>query len=336
MERKARVLYFLAPGKVEIREEAVAAGAGEVMVSSRLIGISHGTEMLAFRGELPAELEADATLKGLSGTLAYPLKYGYINAGVAQDGRRVFAFVPHQDLFAASEEELVELPPELSFDDAIFLATMETAIGVVHDASVRFGESVLVVGQGVVGLLVAEILLRAGAGRVITVECHELRREASRRLGCAALAAGRGDLVQHILGLTDGRGVDVAVEVAGSAEGVQLALDCLAFEGMLVAASWHGSRRVSLDLGRAFHRRRLRIRSAQVSRLDPCLEGRWSKQRRLATALEMLAALRPSRYITHRFPLASAQEAYTLLAERPGETIQVVLEPGGGPASAAG
>jgi 2-desacetyl-2-hydroxyethyl bacteriochlorophyllide A dehydrogenase len=330
VEHRARVLYFVEPGRVELREESLAAAPGKMLVRSRLIGISHGTEMLAFRGELPEGLEADATLPSLTGRLGYPLRYGYINTGVAEDGRRVFAFVPHQDLFLAGEGELIELPPELPFEDAVFLATMETALGVVHDAGVRFGEDVLVVGQGVVGLLTSELLLHAGAGRVIAVEHHELRRDASRRLGCVTLAAQEGGLVERIMALTAGRGVDVAVDVCGTDAGLQLGLDCLAFEGTLVVASWHGSRPVALELGSAFHRRRLRLRSSQVSRLDPALEGRWSKKRRLAVALGLLRELRPSRYITHRFPLAAAQEAYRLLEERPAETIQVVLEPGGG------
>jgi threonine dehydrogenase-like Zn-dependent dehydrogenase len=119
----------------------------------------------------------------------------------------------------------------------------------------------------------------------------------------------------------------VAIEAAGSASGFQLALDSLAFEGTLVAASWHGSAPVSLELGTTFHRQRLHIRSSQVSRLDPGLQGRWSKERRLKVALGLLQELRPSRYITHRLPLEAAQEAFELLATRPGETIQVVLDP---------
>jgi 2-desacetyl-2-hydroxyethyl bacteriochlorophyllide A dehydrogenase len=242
--------------------------------------------------------------------------------------------VPHQDLFLAAEEDLVELPAGLPFEDGVFLATMETALGVVHDACVRLGEEVLVVGQGVVGLLVAELLLRAGARRVITVERHELRRDASRRLGCVALAAEEVGLEERIMGLTGGRGVDVAVDVCGTDPGLQLGLDTLAFEGTLVVASWHGNRPVALELGSAFHRRRLRLRSSQVSRLDPAREGRWSKRRRVELVLELLRDLRPSRYITHRFALGSAQEAFRMLAEHPEQTIQVVLEPGGGGAPA--
>jgi threonine dehydrogenase-like Zn-dependent dehydrogenase len=326
MEIKARALYFTAPGTVEIRKEDCRPVGGQVLVRSRLIGISHGTEMLAFRGQMPQGLEADTTLDSLSGTLKYPLKYGYINTGETESGRRVFAFHPHQDLFFAEPQQLVELPSELDFADAVFLANMETALGIVHDANPRFGECVLLVGQGVVGLLTAEILMRGGTGKVITVEPYAKRRQASEAVGCVALRPG-AQLRQQILDHTDGRGADVAINVSASAEGLQLAIDNLAFEGVVIEASWYGSRQVSLDLGRDFHRKRLMLRSSQVSRIDPALTGRWDKARRLDRVLELLQAIRPSRYITHRFALGRAQEAFELLEKHPQRSIQIVLEP---------
>jgi len=326
MSVDARALYFTAPRTVELREEQCRPAGDQVLVRSRLIGISHGTEMLAFRGELPRELEADASLRSLSGTLDYPLKYGYINTGVTESGRRVFAFYPHQDLFFADPQELIELPPDLEFVDAVFLANMETALGIVHDANPRFGESVLLIGQGVVGLLTAEILSRAGVGKVITVEPHLRRRRASEGIGCVALRPAAG-LRRSILEHTGGRGADVAVNLSASAEGLQLAIDTLAFEGTVVEASWYGTRQVTLDLGRTFHRKRLHLRSSQVSRIDPALSGRWDKRRRLDRVLELLQSIHPSRYITHRFTLDRAPEAYELLDKHPGRCIQVVLEP---------
>jgi alcohol dehydrogenase len=326
METRARALYFTAPGTVELREEVCRAAGEQILVRSHLIGISHGTEMLAFRGQMPRGLEADTSLKALSGTLDYPLKYGYINTGETESGRRVFAFYPHQDLFYAEPQELIELPAGLDFADAVFLANMETALGIAHDANPRFGECALLVGQGVVGLLTAEILTRSGAGRVITVEPYQRRRQASEAIGCVALQPGE-DLQQRILEHTDGRGADVAVNVSASAQGLQLAIDNTAFEGVVVEASWYGDRRVTLDLGSAFHRRRLKLRSSQVSRIDPVLSGRWDKARRLDRVLELLRTIRPSRYITHRFPLNRAREAYELLEKNPERSIQIVLEP---------
>jgi len=326
MNLEARALYFTAPGAVELRKENCRPVGGQVLVRSRLIGISHGTEMLVYRGQMPQGLEADASLPALAGTLEYPLKYGYINTGETESGRRVFVFYPHQDLFFADPEQLIELPARLDFADAVFLANMETALGIVHDANPRFGECVLLIGQGVVGLLTAEILMRGGVGKVITVEPYPGRRRASEAIGCVALQPG-AELREQVLEHTDGRGADVAINVSASAEGLQLAIDNLAFEAVVVEASWYGSRPVTLDLGRAFHRKRLKLRSSQVSRIDPALSGRWDKSRRLQTVLELLRQIRPSRYISHRFGLDRAREAYEFLENHPEQSIQIVLEP---------
>jgi len=326
MDLKAKALYFTAPRSVELREEECGPVGKQVLVRSRLIGISHGTEMLAYLGQMPHGLEADTSLATLAGTLEYPLKYGYVNAGETESGSRVFAFYPHQDLFFIEPQQLVELPSQMDFTDAVFLANMETALSIVHDANPRFGECVLLIGQGVVGLLTAEILMRGGAGKVITVEPYAKRRIASEAIGCVALQPG-AELQERILQHSEGRGADIAINVSSSAEGLQLAIDNLAFEGVVVEASWYGSRQVTLDLGGAFHRKRLKLRSSQVSRIDPALTGRWDKSRRLEQALELLQAIRPSRYISHRFALDRAREAYELLEKHPEQSIQIVLEP---------
>jgi len=95
----------------------------------------------------------------------------------------------------------------------------------------------------------------------------------------------------------------------------------------VVEASWYGSKRTSLELGASFHRRRLRLVSSQVSSVAAVLGPRWDKRRRLELALELLPALDPSRYITQRFPLQRAQEAFELLDRHPERVLQVVLEP---------
>ena len=328
MDPEARALYFVRPGTVELRGEPLVPRPGQVRVRSRLMGISHGTELLAFRGQLPLGLETDPVLNSLPGCLEYPLKFGYSNCGqVEEGGRRVFAFYPHQDLFDADPGELVALPPEVSDEQAVFLANLETALGIVHDAGPRLGDCALVIGLGVVGLLVSALLLRAGVGMLIGVEPHALRREQAERLGCRTLSPGQARLRERIAELTEGRGPDAAVNCSGAEAGLQLALDTLCFEGTLVEASWYGSRRVSLELGAAFHRRRLSLVSSQVSSVASALGPRWDKRRRLALAVQLLPVLDPSRWITHRFPLSRAQEAFELLDRQPARVLQVVLEP---------
>lgn len=323
----ARALYFTAPGKVEIRTESVEPRRGETFVTSRIMGISHGTEMLLYRGELPAGVDADINLESLSGNLQYPARYAYMNAGTTPDGRRVFAFYPHQDLFCASLDSMVELPDDMGFGDAVFIPSVETALTVVQDCAPVAGETVLVLGQGVIGLLISEILARSHFGRIITVDPHPLRCAASEAIGATCLDAGEAGLKDRIMSLTEGRGVDRAINVSGNPGALQTAIDTLAFGGTAVEASWYGDRTVDLYLGRSFHRRRLSVKSSQVSTVSPELSGRWDKKRRMKTVVELVRLVKPARYITHSFPLSNACAAFELIAKHPEKTIQVVLTP---------
>ena len=81
-----------------------------------------------------------------------------------------------------------------------------------------------------------------------------------------------------------------------------------------------------LDLCSFFHRGRVSLISSQVSSLAPQLTGRWNNERRLALAWRMLRLVRPANCITHRFALADASLAYSLIDHSPGETIQVIFD----------
>src|SRR2546423_11909118 len=91
MPTSRRSLVFAAPGRVEMREEQMPApGAGEALVESIVSAISPGTEMLVYRGHLPAGVALDATIRGMTGAPSYPLKYGYASVGrVVDTGRDV-------------------------------------------------------------------------------------------------------------------------------------------------------------------------------------------------------------------------------------------------------
>jgi len=324
----ARALFFDSPGVVSIRDVSLPArvAPGEVEVTSSLIGISQGTEMLIFRGDLPRVETADLSLSALGGPMSYPVRYGYTNVGTTPSAERVFAFYPHQTRFHVPTIETFPLPREVPFEDAVFLASMETAVTICQDAAPVLGDTILVVGQGVIGLLVAEILSGSSLGPIVTLEPHERRRRASEALGCLALDPNDRGTADE-LSKAAGRGFDVAINASAAGEGLQAAIDSLAFGATVVEASYYGGREVSLRLGEAFHRKRLAIRSSQVSTICPALAGRWDKRRRLNAALELVRRIRPSKYITHRFGLERAQEAYDLIHERSGETLQVVLEP---------
>lgn len=320
-------MWFVSEKRVEIREEQVQPRKDEILVRSALCGISHGTELLFFNNEIPENLALDVSLPSLQGHFHYPVKYGYINVGRAESGEKFFVFYPHQDVFAVSRDVCVPLPEELSFEDAGFFAHMETALGIVQDASPSPGDCVAVFGQGAVGLLTAELLSRMLLAELISVEPIPKRRELSSQIGCTVLDSGDQHLVQRIRELTEGRGVDCAINISGSSRALQNAMNAACFSGKIVEASWYGSRVAALDLGDAFHRKRLHVQGSQVSRIDPCLAGRWTKKRRTSLAVALLQEIHPSKYITHRFRLEEAQRAFELLNEHPEEVIEAVLVP---------
>jgi 2-desacetyl-2-hydroxyethyl bacteriochlorophyllide A dehydrogenase len=287
--------------------------------------------MLVFRGEVPPDLALD--LATLAGSYGFPIKFGYasvggvveVGAGIAglAPGDHVFVHHPHQREYVVSAAAAVRLPPRLPPELGVFLANCETALNVVLDAHPRLGEEVVVFGQGVVGLLVTQLLDLAGA-RVTAVEPIAQRRELALRCG-AEEAVSPESALARVAARTNGRGADVVIEASGNARALQLAIDAAAFQASIVVCSWYGSKPVSLDLGSRFHRQRLRLISSQVSQLDPALAPRWDRQRRLDTALSLLGELVIGPLITHRIPFAQAAQAYELVDRRPEETVQVIL-----------
>jgi 2-desacetyl-2-hydroxyethyl bacteriochlorophyllide A dehydrogenase len=339
---KKRCLYFEKPFTCIIREEPLPeAREDQLLVRTTCSAISAGTEMLVFKGRFPAGMALDASLPSLAGqSFAYPLTYGYSSVGTvvaagpladpAWVGGRVFAFQPHQSHFLAQAAELIRVPSQVPDDDAVFLAAMETAVNLVMDGRPVIGERVLVLGQGIIGLLATAVLARFPLETLAVLERWPLRRQAALDMGAGAAWAGdEADWIDAAAMVLDRQaadgGADLLFEVSGQPAMLDTAIAWAGFGGRIVVGSWYGTKTAPIDLGGRFHRNRLQLISSQVSTLAPEFTGRWTKQRRLATALKSLARVRPSRLITHRFDIADAQQAYEQVSDRPGETLQVLL-----------
>jgi len=170
-----------------------------------------------------------------------------------------------------------------------------------------------------------ELLRLTGVSQIVVVEPVARRRELACQVGADVALAGAEDVGRVIRDLTDGAGVDLAIEASGNAAALDRALDALAFGGTCVVCSWYGTKPVQLTLGGAFHRRRLRIVSSQVSTIDAALQPRWTHQRRLSLARDLLPGLKLSSLISHRIPIERAAEAFALVDQHPDQTVQGVL-----------
>jgi 2-desacetyl-2-hydroxyethyl bacteriochlorophyllide A dehydrogenase len=307
---KAHGLSFVAPRRVEITDvDLPEMGDGQTLVRTTYSGISAGTELLAYRGEIDPDLPLDDAIGSLGGTFTFPFRYGYScvgrversNSGLAA-GALVFAYHPHQDRFVASGSDLVVVDgvePRL----ATLFPLGETALQVCLDAGPVAHERVVVLGLGAVGLLTALLLQRAGAD-VLGGEPRASRREMAAALGVRAVT------VEELPGEVGRDGVPLVVEVSGQPAALTGALDLLAHEGVALVASWYGTRPVPLALGGRFHRRRLTIRSTQVSSIPSALSARWTRERRRVAVRRLLDELPLDALWLREFPFASASQAF--------------------------
>ncbi len=284
--------------------------------------------MLAYRGELDSSLPRDETLGALAGSFEYPFTYGYSVIGTVEasrsdvvEGERVFAFHPHQTRFVVSAADVVRIG-ECVPRNATLFPLVETALQISLDAGIRCHEVVAVVGLGPVGILTAMLLVRSGA-TVLGSDPKHWRRQTAEVCGLEAVEPeALGDAVRTA---TRGRGADYIVEATGNPEALGESLGLLSTEGVAIVASWYGTKPVTLPLGTDFHRKRLEIRSSQVSTIGG-RAARWDRLRRLETTLALLAELPLSALASHTFPFERAPEAYAALDRGDEGVVHVALE----------
>jgi NADPH:quinone reductase-like Zn-dependent oxidoreductase len=271
--------WTIAPGRGELRREMLADQNDEahLLVRTLASGVSRGTEALVFNGRVPPSQYETMRAPLMAGSFPFPVKYGYSAVGRTRDERRVFVLHPHQDAFLAPAAMCIPVPESVPTNRAVLAANMETALNVVWDAAPLAGERILVIGAGVVGLLIASLLARIPAARVVVADVDTRREKLARQFGCQfatpADAPGEQDLVVH---------------ASATEAGLRLALDRAGVEARIIEASWFGDFAPSVPLGEAFHSRRLRVIASQVGAIAPAMRGRRSHAERLSLALELL------------------------------------------------
>ena len=285
MNRISRAFWLGRPGVGEIRDVDLPEPAeGEVVVRSLFSGVSRGTETLVFRGGVPESQHAAMRAPFQEGEFPAPVKYGYLNVGVVEEGsqelvgRTVFCLYPHQTRYVVPASAVTVVPDTVPAERAVLAGTLETAVNALWDAAPLIGDRIAVVGGGMVGCSVAALLARFPGVRVQLVDADPARAKVARALGVdfalPADALGERDLVVH---------------ASATEQGLARALELLTPEGTVLELSWYGDRKVGLSLGEAFHSRRLVIRSSQVGTVSPARRSSRTYADRLALALELLA-----------------------------------------------
>ena len=283
--RMARAIWYARKGVAELRPAPLPRPQpGEALVRTLFSGISRGTERLVFNGAVGQSEWERMRGPNQEGAFSFPVKYGYCATGVVEEGpaelagRTVFCLHPHQDFFNMAAADLVPVPEGVPARRATLTANMETALNALWDGGAGPGDRIVVVGAGVVGLLVTSLAARLPGAEVTAVDVDESRKPVVEALGARF---ARSDAAAQ--------DADIVFHASASAAGLDAAINCTGFEGTIVEMSWYGDKPVQVNLGGAFHSRRLKLVSSQVGYVAASRRPRWDYRRRVEAAVRLLA-----------------------------------------------
>jgi 2-desacetyl-2-hydroxyethyl bacteriochlorophyllide A dehydrogenase len=347
------LLRFASPRHVEVVEVAEAPlQPGFARIRTLYSGISAGTEMTAYRGTNPYITSAwDPDIRLFRGVEAqgdsgYPLDgWGYSEVGEVIEiaplegeeqapdaptvgdivwgiwGHRSEATLPLANLRGHV------LPPHLDPLAAAFVRVGAIALNGVLAADLGVGTTVVIFGQGVIGLLATRFAVLNGA-TVIAVDGIESRRAQAKGWGAQHTLQPGAELAYQIRDLTGGQGADVAIELSGNYFALHDAIRAVGADGTVVASGFYQGDATPLRLGEEFHHNRVQILASQIGSVPSRLRARWDVPRLQRTVIDALADGRvdAAALVTHRFSLGEAAAAYELLDTDPSAALQIVLE----------
>ncbi|AOY98921.1 dehydrogenase [Cupriavidus sp. USMAHM13] len=279
-----------------------------------------------------------ATIGAVQSKLSQPLPLGYCNVGVVTEigsgvtgfkvGDRVVSNGPHADVVSVAQNLCAKIPDEVDDEAASFVVVASIGLQGIRLAQPTLGESFVVTGAGLIGLLTVQ-LLRAHGCRVLAIDFDDGKLALARRYGAETCNPGQGeDPVAAGMAFSRGRGVDGVIITAStkSSDPVTQAARMSRKRGRIVLVGVTG-----LELNRAdFYEKELTFQvscSYGPGRYDPSYEEkgtdyplgfvRWTEQRNFEAVLDMLASgqLNVSSLITHRFLFEEATKAYEVLTE---------------------
>lgn len=289
-----------------------------------------------------------ATIDAVRSKLDQPIPLGYCNAGVVlavgadvtgfQVGDRVVSNGGHASVVSVPRNLCAHIPEGVPGDAAAFTVLASIGLQGVRLAQPTLGETVVVTGLGLIGLMTVQ-LLRANGCRVLGIDFDERRLALAREFGATTVNAGEGgDPVAAAMALTGDRGVDAVLITAStkSNDPVTQAARMCRKRGRIVLVGVSG-----LELNRAdFYEKELTFQvscSYGPGRYDPGYESaghdyplgfvRWTEQRNFEAILALLAdgSLDVQKMISKRVPIDRAIEAYEALTDDPA-TLGIVLE----------
>jgi len=274
---------------------------------------------------------------------------GYSSAGIViesavpefKPGDRVACagagFASHAEIVFVPKNLLAHVPDDVALDQAAFTTLGAIAMQGVRQAEVRIGESVAVIGLGLLGLISVQLLKAAGC-RVIGLDVSDSNFELAKKLGCDLCLQSSIDSLATVSVFTRGYGTDAVVITAATSSNdpVELAIEMARKKSTVVVVG-----AVGMNIPRnPFYQKELNLRiscSYGPGRYDADYEERgidypvgyvrWTEQRNMQAVLDLIATTRldVKSLITHTFPIEEALGAYDLITGKAAQPYLGIL-----------
>jgi threonine dehydrogenase-like Zn-dependent dehydrogenase len=328
--------YVVGRRQLELRDEPPSEpGPGELLIRTRVSALSVGTEVWRY---------INGGHYGGEGSAC-----GYNSAGVViavgpgvtdfQPGDLAFAPEPHAELLSVSAHRAIRLPPGIDLEAAAFSYLPTLGLHALRAAQYTAGENVLVIGQGIVGVLAAQVARMVGA-RVVAFETDPARQSVAKGAGVDPVLDPReADAMERLADVFGSTGPDIVVETSQAWSGLANAVQCAHQETRIAIVGIYRiepNAEVARDLLRAtfmdrdqFHNQHVRFIGCSNDPADDYPPGvvRWTIGRNMKYIADQIAAgaMAPTRAITHRFQWNELEQIYERFASGDRGMVGVTL-----------
>ena len=256
---KSKNIVFTKPNVAElIKEEVRAPQRGEVLVKLFVSTISSGTERANLMGSKTVSWRCPEVKEAV-----FPRRGGYSSAGIVEQigenvtkfkvGDRVALWWSTHNQYVTINEKNACLIGDISFEDAALFPIATFPLAAIRKCRLEIGESAIVMGMGMLGVVALQLLKSAGAVPIIAVDPDSAKREKALKCGVDyALDPYSPDFAETVKRITDG-GANVGIEVTGIGAGLDGILDCMALKGRVALLGCTRNSDFTIDYYRKVH-----------------------------------------------------------------------------------
>jgi len=215
----------------------------------------------------------------------------------------------------AQANHVFRIPDELSYDSGALIEPLSVAIHAVRRADVKLGDRVAIIGSGAIGILIAAICARIGAGIVLISDLSDFRLQKAIEMGAThAINSQMDDLLDYGRKLTNNLGMDKTFECVGLETTFTQAFSLLRKNGLMTVVGIYEQPKIMINVAN-FVNNEVRVQGSQGYCWD------------FPIAINMAKKIPLDKLITHHFNLSELQSALDLLVNKSVDSIKIIVNP---------